>query len=213
MNKSISKFTLGICVCLVITGCQSPSASLNLQQEKVSREHHMMTNGSFGYVDSVNSGLIQQDTMKGSPSTITMASVGKTHLHIRYHSPGVKGRVIWGGLVPYDQVWVTGAHTATSLQINNPISINGRQIDTGTYAIFTIPGSKEWTFILNRNHSQHLADDYSATDDVLRLQIKPEANDMTQRLSYEISSTGDNKGVIIMKWEKIRIDVPFETYL
>ncbi|NNV54028.1 DUF2911 domain-containing protein [Panacibacter sp. KCS-6] len=171
---------------------------------------HKMPMASSGYADSVNNGLITQDTMKSSPERTAMASVGKTHLHITYHAPGVKGRIIWGGLVPYNAVWVTGAHTATSIQINNAIEINDKKIEAGTYAVFTIPGEKEWTFILNKNYQQHLADDYKETEDVLRMAVKPIENKMIQRLTYTIKNTSENSGSISMEWEKIKIEVPFK---
>ena len=170
-----------------------------------------MTSSSTGYADSVNNGLIAQDTMKSSPQRTAMSSVGNAHLHITYHSPGVKGRIIWGGLVPYGQVWATGAHTATNIQINHPIEIDSKKIDAGTYAIFTIPGEKEWTFILNKNYQQHLTDDYKETEDLLRLMVKPVENKLVQRLTYKVNKTGDGTGTISMEWEKIKIDIPFKT--
>jgi hypothetical protein len=173
--------------------------------------HHQKGSSAGGYIDSLNTGLIKEDTLKGSPSRVVMNTVGNAHLHITYHSPGVKGRVIWGGLVPYDQVWVTGAHDATSLQIINPVMIDGRKIESGTYAIFTIPGKQEWVFILNKNYKQHLADDYKAAEDVLRVKVSPLISPMTQRLAYAISATSDSTGIISMSWEKLKIEVPFST--
>jgi len=164
-----------------------------------------------GYADSVNSGLIPEDTMKSSPARTAMATIGETHLHISYHSPGVKGRIIWGGLVSFNAIWVTGAHTATNIQINKPITINNKQVDAGTYAIFTIPGAKEWIFILNKNYQQHLADNYSEKDDVIRLPIIPVENRMTQRLTYTVKKIDEENGNISMEWEKLKIVVPFKT--
>lgn len=93
-------------------------------------------------------------------------------------------------------MWVTGAHSATSIQTNRPISINNKTVEAGTYAIFTIPGEKEWIFILNKNHEQHLTDNYLATDDVVRLAVKPEQNELTQRLTYTVAKIGDKSGNI-----------------
>jgi Protein of unknown function (DUF2911) len=186
----------------------------NKQKDKSNSSHNNHTMSDIavsGYADSVNAGLIEKDTMKSSPARTAMATVGKTHLHISYHSPGVKGRIIWGGLVPYNTVWVTGAHSATSIQINRPISINNKTVEAGTYAIFTIPGEKEWIFILNKNHEQHLTDNYSATDDIVRLAVKPEQNELTQRLTYTVAKTGDKSGNISMQWEKVKIVIPFIT--
>lgn len=188
-----------------------PAEEAEKKEPATSHNMDSMSMASSGYADSVNTGLIAQDTMKSSPKRTAMASVGNTHLHISYHAPGVKGRIVWGGLVPYNAVWVTGAHTATSIQINNPIEINNKKIDAGTYAIFTIPGEKEWTFILNKNYQQHLADDYKETEDVLRIAVKPIENKMIQRLTYTVNKSGENSGSISMEWEKIKIEVPFKS--
>ena len=163
------------------------------------------------YADSVNNGLIAKDTIKSSPARTAEAMIGTNYIYIKYHSPGVKNRVIWGGLVAYDQVWVTGAHAATSINFHYPVLINNKKIEKGTYAIFTMPGEKEWVFILNKNYSQHLADDYNQAEDVIRVKLLPLKNKMTQRLTYSILATGSNAGKIEIAWEKIKIEVPFTT--
>lgn len=165
---------------------------------------------TFGYADSINSGLIEQDTMKKSVPRMCMKTIGNTHIHINYYSPGVKGRIIWGGLVPYNTVWVTGAHNATKITFNNDIEIDNKRVKAGSYAIFTIPGEKEWIFILNKNYEQHLTDNYSEQEDVLRVSIKPKENNMTQRLTYEIYEQNINSGQILISWEKQKLVVPFK---
>ncbi|MBC8923868.1 DUF2911 domain-containing protein, partial [Escherichia coli] len=77
-----------------------------------------------------------------------------------YHSPGVRKRIIWGGLVPYDEVWVTGAHDATTVEMPKAFVVNGKTIPAGKYAIFTIPGKNAWTVIINKQWQQHLATEY-----------------------------------------------------
>jgi len=111
--------------------------------------------------------VAEADTVKKSLPKETHAMIGDAHITINYTAPVVKGRVIWGGLVPFNDVWVTGAHRATSFEIDKAFSINNQTIPAGKYAIFTIPGEETWTFILNRNWDQHLADDYSASDDIV----------------------------------------------
>lgn len=164
-----------------------------------------------GYLDSLQKGIITEDTLKGSPTRVAMNTVGKAHVHITYQSPGAKGRVIWGGLVPYNTVWVTGAHTATSVMIMHPIEIDGKTIEEGTYAIFTIPGEKDWTFILNKNYKQHLADDYKEAEDILRFKIRPQENEYTPRLTYTVESVNDTDGKIGISWDKLKIEVPFKS--
>ncbi len=166
----------------------------------------------IGYADSVNLGYIAEDTLKGSLARKVAETIGQTKINIKYHSPGVKGRIIWGGLVPFETVWVTGAHSATSLSINKPIVINKQKIEAGTYAIFTIPSKEKWTFILNKNYQQHLTDNYSEKDDVLRFIVYPEENPLTQRLTYLVTKNSNTEGNIEILWEKIKIKVPFQVF-
>ncbi|MBJ6120088.1 DUF2911 domain-containing protein [Pontibacter sp. BT310] len=153
----------------------------------------------------------QPDTLKGSLKAEAHGQIGNAHLTINYHSPAVRGRTIWGGLVAYDQVWVTGAHSATSLTTDKDITIGGELLPAGRYALFTIPGKEEWTVVVNRNWEQHLADDYTASDDVLRIKVKPQAADQHQeRLRYEIVSEKENEGSMVISWEKMKVAVPVE---
>ncbi len=146
-----------------------------------------------------------------SPRTTATANIGENLVHIDYSSPSVRGRVIWGGLVAYDQVWVTGAHKATSIEFSGPVRIGGQPLPAGKYGIFTIPGKEEWVVILNTNHDQHLVDEYDADDDAVRLRVTPEITETpTESLTYEVMQTGPNTGEVSMKWEKIKIAFPVE---
>ncbi|MCJ8163374.1 DUF2911 domain-containing protein [Pontibacter sp. E15-1] len=153
-----------------------------------------------------------QDTIKGSIPSEATGNIGEANLKLAYHAPGVKGRTIWGGLVAYDQVWVTGAHMATTLETDKALVIGGQQIPAGTYALFTIPGREEWTVILNKNFKQHLADNYDQKDDVVRVQVKPTALQQHQeRLKYEVNSTSDAAGAIRISWDKVGIELPVKS--
>src|SRR5690349_23229846 len=100
----------------------------------------------------LKSGYAQQtDTTKGSIPSQAEMMFGKIGVRIQYYAPAVRGRIIWGGLISYDQVWVTGAHRATSLEINSSFEIEGKVLDPGKYALFTIPGKDRWTIIINKN--------------------------------------------------------------
>lgn len=148
------------------------------------------------------------DTSKKSVKCMAVAQAGKDSIRIVYHSPAVRKRVIWGGLVPYDDIWVTGAHSATRLDMPRDFSVNGVRIPAGQYAIFSIPSENEWTLIINRNWQQHLADDYDPKDDLVRIKVKPQPGAYLERLQYFIES-GASSGKIIMAWEKIRLEMPF----
>lgn len=156
--------------------------------------------------DSLQTQSASKDTMKKSIPSETKKWIGNANIKINYHSPGVRGRVIWGGLVPYDAVWVTGAHKATTLQVDKDFKIGGKTIPAGKYAIFTIPGIEDWTLIINKNWNQHLADDYSESEDVVRVKVKPKSTvEVTERLKYEIDQTGERSANIIISWEKISV--------
>jgi len=149
-----------------------------------------------------------KDTARKSIPATASRRVNGNLLTVNYHSPAVRGRIIWGGLVPYDQVWVTGAHMATSLEVQKDFKMGGKKIPAGKYALFTIPGQQEWIVILNKNWEQHLADEYDAAQDVVRMNVKPQQSAHQERLMYEIDQTGENKCMLIMRWEKLRIGIP-----
>jgi len=143
-----------------------------------------------------------------SPASAAMNNIGNVHVHIEYYSPGVRGRMIFGGLVGFDEVWVTGAHSATTINFPGDVTLNGEEVKKGKYALFTIPGKTEWTFIINKNHEQHLADDYDAALDVVRLTLVPETlTEVQEHLLYKVESTGGNEGVISMAWANTKISV------
>jgi len=144
------------------------------------------------------------DTFKKSIPRITKTSLQGSDFEINYYSPAVRNRIIWGGLVPYDQVWVTGAHSATNIKFSKNILLGNSKIKAGKYALFTIPGKEEWTIILNKNYQQHLADNYNQEEDVIRVKAKPIAVETSlERLQYIIEN-----GKLIIAWEKLRVEVP-----
>lgn len=153
----------------------------------------------------------QVDTVKKSIPKEAHATIGKARFTILYHAPAVRGRTIWGGLVPYDEVWVTGAHHATSIEFNHDISLSGKKIPAGKYAIFTVPGKQKWTVIINKKWDQHLTDKYDANDDVVRFAVTPDSlSDIQERLNYSINIQSDTKGNLEIMWERLRIKIPIE---
>ena len=146
-----------------------------------------------------------------SPHTETMLMIGDAHIHIDYSSPGVRGRIIFGGLVGYDHVWQAGAHNATWIETNKDLMIDGKLLPKGKYGFFTIPSKNEWTVIFNKNWDQHGKDEYDEKEDVIRYNTIPIASDeSTEHLIYKINKTNESEGVISMAWEKITIDIPFK---
>jgi len=143
-----------------------------------------------------------QDKQPVSPPASVSEKIGEAVVTIDYSQPSVRGRKIWGGLVPYGQVWRTGANKATTFEVSQDITIDGRKLPKGKYALFTIPDEKEWTIIFNSKHDQWGAYNYNPADDVLRLTVKPTAADE----HYEAMTFDINKdGIVSLMWEKIRV--------
>lgn len=159
--------------------------------------------------DTQSTAAVQQDTLKKSVPKEEHAQVGAAHLMIKYHAPAVRGRTIWGGLVPYGDVWVTGAHSATSFEIDKDFVVGEKKIAAGKYALFTIPGKDKWTIILSKNWDQHLTDEYDQKDDVVRVDVVPEIlENIQERLKYTITGQDETSAVLSIRWEKIRVSIP-----
>lgn len=135
-----------------------------------------------------------------------MEIVDGNHIHIDYSSPSVRGRQIFGGLVAYGEVWATGAHKATWIQFDKLVTIGDQNIPAGKYGLFTIPGEKEWTVIINQVWDMHLADDYDASKDVIRITCTPETLDNTvESLTYQVQKIASQTTEIAIAWDKTKI--------
>lgn len=143
-----------------------------------------------------------------SPKAEVMQQVGLTDIRIIYSRPGVKGRVIWGKLVPYDAVWRAGANEATKFIFSTDVYIEGKLLKKGSYSFFAIPGKNEWTLIFNKVADQWGAFEYNESQDALRIKVKPEKGNMQEWLAYTITKTSDTSAIIRLEWEKLR--VPFK---
>ena len=145
-----------------------------------------------------------------SPHTETMAMIGDAHIHIDYSSPGVRDRIIFGGLVGYDQVWQAGAHMATWIETNKDLFINEETLPKGKYGFFTIPSKDEWTVMINKNWDQHGKDEYDEKDDVIRFKVTPTiSEEITEHLKYEVTKKNETEGTISLAWEKVKIEFSF----
>lgn len=146
-----------------------------------------------------------------SPHTETMAMIGDAHIHIDYSSPGVRDRMIFGGLLAYDAVWQSGAHKATWIETNKDLMINGKVLPKGKYGFFTIPTKGDWTVIFNSNWDQHGKDEYDVKEDILRFTTTPQISETIQeQLEYTVNKATDYSGTISMSWEKVTIEFPFQ---
>lgn len=144
----------------------------------------------------------QEDKSKRpSPPATATATVGGKTITIDYSQPSVKGRKIWGGLVPYGEVWRTGANETTTIDVSADVEVEGKKLAKGKYALFTIPGEKEWVVIVNKTIAWG-AFNYKEADDVLRATVKPEKSAaFHEKFTIEISP----EGVVSLLWENLRV--------
>ena len=132
-------------------------------------------------------------------------TIGLTDITISYSRPNVKGRIIWGGLVPYNEVWRTGADEATTISFGENVSLNGHALSAGKYALFTIPSPDEWTIILNSVAKQWGAFNYDSTKDVLRFNVKPAENRFVESLTIYFSDVTTSSAVVNIAWENLKV--------
>lgn len=143
-----------------------------------------------------------------SPAVSLTQRVGLTDFQINYNRPGAKDRKVYGGLVPFDHVWRTGANTATKLSFNTPVKLNGTEIPAGTYELFTIPGSTQWTVIIHKNMSQWGVYAYDPKNDVARIQVVPIAlAEHVETLDISLNDIRDESATLNISWEKTRVPV------
>lgn len=146
-----------------------------------------------------------------SPKAEVMQVVGLTQINISYSRPGVKGRKIWGNLVPYNKVWRAGADEATKITFSKEVKIEGKKLGAGSYSFFVIPNKKEWTVIFNKVADQWGAFEYNEAEDVLRLKVKPKTAEFEEWLKYDFIRTRDYSANFSLHWEKQKVVLKLET--
>ena len=134
--------------------------------------------------------------------------IGVTDVTIDYHRPLVNDRKVWDGLVPYGKVWRAGANMNTTIKFSDPVQIEGKPLDKGTYGLDMIPNADEWTIIFSKNSTSWGAFTYDQAEDALRVTVKPKASDMHNALTYDFDDLQKDSAVVELEWEKIA--VPFK---
>jgi hypothetical protein len=145
---------------------------------------------------------------QASPKARVEQRVGLTDFAIDYSSPGVKGRKIWGELVPYGELWRTGANAPTTLKASGDFTFGGTAVPAGTYTVLSIPGKDTWTIILNTNTKVQGTRGYDQKDDVARITVKPSNSPRRERMAFQFSDTTDDISRLDLEWEKLRVSVP-----
>jgi hypothetical protein len=150
----------------------------------------------------------------GSPTQKITQEFAIGKIELTYSRPSAKGRKIFGDLVPFGKLWRTGANAATQIKFTDAVEFGGKKIDTGTYAVYTIPGLDSWEIILNKGTKNWGIDGYSESDDVVRIKTESKKlKDMVETFTMGFTDLKPESCNFVMKWEKTAISIPITTNL
>lgn len=148
-----------------------------------------------------------------SPNAETHQTIGTTEVRVTYGRPGVRGRDIFGDLVPYDTIWRTGANEATTLTVSDDVRIGGNDVPAGTYALFTIPAEDDaWTVILNTVPNQWGAYDYDSAADHMRTTAETyRADTFREQLVFTFEAVDETSATLLLHWADTALPIPITT--
>lgn len=152
-----------------------------------------------------------QEELKPRPSPLSMVTMKykNSYVKVTYGRPHKKGREIFGALVPYGQVWRTGANEATEITLTADMMIGKDKLEAGTYTIFTIPGKERWTVIFNKDLGQWGAYNYNEKADAVRIEVLSQQDDKNLWEPFTIEFDQSNSQAnMLMMWERTKISVP-----
>ncbi|SFD63218.1 Protein of unknown function [Chitinophaga sp. CF118] len=146
-----------------------------------------------------------------SPKGRIEQNIGLTNISVDYERPAARGRKVFGELVQYDKLWRTGAGNCTKIGFSKAVVIGNKNISKGTYSIFTIPGTSEWTVILNKDTTLYGVTLYNATKDIIRFKVKAHpTNRYYESLTIDIDIVPNN-AIVYLSWENTQISFQVKT--
>lgn len=154
--------------------------------------------------------VVAQDLPQPSPSASVSQRVGVTDVQVDYSRPSMKGRDIFGGLVPYNELWRTGANKATAITFSTPVEIGGTKLEAGSYSLFTIPGEASWEIILNKNTELWGTDGYDSEMDAVRMEVTPVNHGRVESMSISFANVTVNSADIMIAWSDVSVSFPIK---
>ena len=143
-----------------------------------------------------------------SPKATVSQTIGLTNFTVVYSRPGVKGRKIWDGLVPYGETWRTGANEATTFECSDAVTIAGKPLAAGTYSFYTLPGPGEWEVIFSHAKGAWGSSEYTREKDALRFKVKPTTAPHQEWMLFSFENLTPSGGDLVLRWEKLQVAVP-----
>lgn len=160
---------------------------------------------------SIGNTIAQIELPAPSPTATLSQKVGLTDVTINYSRPSMKGRTVYGDLVPFGKLWRTGANMATKITFADDVKIGGKDLKAGTYALFTIPGENEWIVIFNTNYNQGGTGNYKESEDAVRVSVKPVKIDgKIETFMINLENVTPNSAMIELGWENTIVHIPLE---
>jgi hypothetical protein len=154
----------------------------------------------------------QIKTPQPSPTATITQKVGVSNISVEYSRPGAKGREIFGGLVSYGKMWRTGANKATKITFNENCVFGGAKVKKGSYSLFTIPGEKEWTVVLNKNTELWGVGEYDEENQVCSIVAKAiNTKDFTESFTIDFGTFQSFSAIMSLKWANTKIDIKIES--
>ncbi|UII19756.1 DUF2911 domain-containing protein [Fulvivirga ligni] len=146
-----------------------------------------------------------------SPTATLKQTVGLTEVEIVYSRPGLKGRKVFGDLLPYGEIWRTGANASTKITFGDAVKFGGKDVPAGTYALYTIPGEKEWTVIVHKNTSLWGAGNYNQDEDLVRFTVPAKKlTEPVETFTMDLTDLTNNSANLDIIWEKTLVSIPLE---
>lgn len=143
-----------------------------------------------------------------SPAASVSQRVGLTDVEVEYSSPGVKDRKVWGDLVPYGELWRTGANAATKITFSRDVKVAGKDVAAGTYALLTIPAKGKWTLILNTDSKLPGTRGYDEKKDAMRAELSTRSASRRERMTFLFANTTDDTTDLVLEWDKLALVIP-----
>jgi tetratricopeptide (TPR) repeat protein len=148
---------------------------------------------------------------QASPAAELEQTIGLTEIKVSYHRPAINGRTVWGGLVPWGEVWRAGANENTTVTFSSDVKVEGKALKAGTYGLHMIPTQASWTIIFSNMNVAWGSFTYDQKEDALRVTVKPRTVATSEeRLSYHFDDPTDKKATLVLAWEKLAVPVAIE---
>jgi len=166
----------------------------------------ILAQGVFFFALNSNAQIL--DLPRESPKAQVSQRIGVTDIALQYSRPVVKGRKVWGAVVPLGDVWRAGANENTTIEFSDAVTVEGKPLPKGVYGLHMIPKENEWTVIFSKNSTSWGSYTYNPAEDALRVTVKPQPAEFREALTYEFDNLKPDSATVALRWEKIA--VPFK---